>query len=120
MTRTLRVLVAAVAIAASAVAQPGTADARCFGCGFGAGFVGGALLAGAFRPWGPYYGYGYAPAYYGPPYAYGYAYSYPPPYYGYRPAYGYRAAYLGPRCVVRRTRVMTPYGWRPRAIRMCR
>jgi hypothetical protein len=78
--------------------------------GLALGLIGGALIAGASRPYYGYgygygypsYGYGYAPAYYGYGYpSYGYAYApayYGPPraYWGPRRVY-VRRAYWGPR-----------------------
>lgn len=89
MRRAITAMVTAAAIAASTIAVPKPAEARCWGCwvgaGIAAGVIGGALLAGAPYGYGPYYGY---PAYYG-----GYA-----PYggYGYAPAY-YYGGYYAPR-----------------------
>lgn len=63
--------------------------------GRGGGFRGGGFRGGGFGFGGPYYGYAYPPAYYGGSY------------------YDEGACYL-----VRR-RVMTPYGWRVRRVRVC-
>jgi hypothetical protein len=91
MTRTLTVLAAGSAVALASLAAPTTADARCWGCGVGAGVVAGvaagAIIAGAAS--NGYYGPGYA---YDPGYAPGYAYA-PAPAYGgpaYYGGYGYR------------------------------
>ncbi|HEY1542172.1 MAG TPA: BA14K family protein [Xanthobacteraceae bacterium] len=53
---------------------------RCWGCGFGGGFVAGAIVGGALA----------APYYYGP------GYYYPGPYYGSGPYYPAGPAYGGP------------------------
>jgi len=55
---------------------------RCWGCGFGGGFVAGAIVGGALAA--PYY---YGPGYYGGPHYYGSGPYYPAPGYG-GPAYG--------------------------------
>jgi hypothetical protein len=89
MRKLLTVLAAGSAVALVSIAAPTTADARCRGCGIGAGVIGGiaagAVIAGAASS--PYYygpGYGYEPGYAYPP-----AYAYDgPAYYG--SDYGYR------------------------------
>ena len=90
MRKTITALVAATTIAASTIAMPKPAEARCWGCwagaGLAAGLIGGALIASNA------YGYGYGP-YYGYPGYYG-----PRPYYArpiYRGYYGHR--YYAPR-----------------------
>ena len=89
MSKFLTILAAGSALALVSVAVPTNADARCRGCGIGAGVIGGiaagAIIAGAAS--GSYYGsYDYSPGYsYGPSYGYAPAYSYEAPY-GY---YGY-------------------------------
>ena len=74
MRKTTTAIVAAASIAATAIATPKPAEARCLGCwigaGIAAGVIGRALASQA-------YGYGYP--------AYGYGYGYPA--YGYAPAY---------------------------------
>jgi hypothetical protein len=79
MRKTLAILATVATVGASAATAP-PAEARGFGPGLAFGLAAGALAAGAYGAWGPYYGpryYGYygpryyAPAYYGPgPYAY--------------------------------------------------
>jgi hypothetical protein len=79
MRKTLAILATVGAIGVTAVTAP-PAEARGFGPGLAFGLAAGALAAGAYGAWGPYYGpryYGYygpryyGPAYYGPgPYAY--------------------------------------------------
>lgn len=81
MRKTLAILATVAAVGATAVTAP-PAEARGFGPGLAFGLAAGALAAGAYGAWGPYYGpryygyygpryYGYGPAYYGPgPYAY--------------------------------------------------
>ncbi len=67
MTKTLTALAAAAAVALAATAVPTTADARCFGCGVGAGIIGGiaagAIIGGAIANSGPPPGYYGGPAY---------------------------------------------------------
>jgi hypothetical protein len=82
MRNTFAILATVATIGATAVTAP-PAEARGFGPGLAFGLAAGALAAGAYGAWGPYYGprsyggyygpryYGYGPAYYGPgPYAY--------------------------------------------------
>jgi hypothetical protein len=79
MTKTLAVLATVAALGAAAVTAP-KAEARGFGPGLAFGLAAGALAAGAYGAYGPYYG----PrcGYYGPRY--------------YAPAYGPYAYYGGP------------------------
>ncbi len=98
MRKTLTALLAAAAVAVTAMAAPTKAEARWRGGGaVAAGVIGGlaagALIAGATRP---SYGYGY---YGGPAY-------YPAPVYG-------------PACHWRRERIWDGYGWRIRRVRVC-
>ncbi|MDE2332098.1 MAG: hypothetical protein KGK16_15130 [Bradyrhizobium sp.] len=83
MRKTLAVLATVAAVGAATVtARPAEAHRFGFGPGLAFGLAAGALAAGAYGAWGPYYG----PRYYG---------YYGPDYYGstyYRPAY----AYYGP------------------------
>lgn len=103
-------LAAAASIGFAALAVPGTANARCFGCAVGAGVLGGAI-AGAIvgnaianSPPPP-------PAYYPPP-------GPPPAAYGPAPAY---AAALGPGCHWARRRVWVEgVGYRLRTVQACR
>jgi hypothetical protein len=88
--------------------------------GGGHGFGGGGFHGGGWR--GGYGGWGYGlagfgPGYYGGYYGYGYGpygCGYPDGYAGY---YGDDGGYGG--CYVARQRVMTPYGWRVRAVDVC-
>jgi len=102
MRKTFLAIATAATMSFTAIAAPGKAEARCYGCLAGAGIaaavIGGAVLANRGYRYGPGYygGYGYAP--YG-----GYAYA-PARYrYGYRPRYytpryaGYRSGYYGHR-----------------------
>ncbi len=65
MRKTIAVMAAASALAIATVSTPQPAQARCIGCAIGAGVaagvIGGALIAGASRPYG--YGYNPYPAY---------------------------------------------------------
>jgi hypothetical protein len=63
MTKVFGALAIAATLAVATVALPKQAEAKCFGCGIGAGFVAGALLGNAVANTGPGYGYGYAPVY---------------------------------------------------------
>jgi hypothetical protein len=96
-------IIALVVAAASAAALPTSADARCHGCGVGAGIIGGlaagAIIGSAIANSGPRY-VAPAPAY-GPP---------PPAYYA--PEYG-------PVCHIERQRFWDGYGWRHRRIEVC-
>ncbi len=102
MARTITAVTAAALVAATALATPKPAEARCWGCWAGAGvalgLIGGAVIASQAYYY-PHYGYPtYAPAYYGyPAYSYGYTpYAYGRAYYGqptdingnYLPTYG--------------------------------
>jgi hypothetical protein len=87
MRKTLAILATVAAVGMTAVA-PRPAEARGFGPGIAFGLAAGALAAGAYGAYGPYYGpryYGYygpryyGPGYYGSPYAY-----YGGPYYHHR------------------------------------
>lgn len=68
MKRTTVAMLVAAVIAAGTMSVPTTADARCYGCGVGAGFLAGAIIGGAIANSQPRY-YGPAPTYYyeGPP-----------------------------------------------------
>jgi hypothetical protein len=86
MKRTLAVLATVATLGATAVSAP--AEARGIGPGLAFGLAAGAIAAGAFGAYGPYYGYGPGYGYYGYPayYDYGpgpYAY-YGGPYYRHR------------------------------------
>ena len=84
MQKTTTAIVAAASIAASVIATPKPAEARCIGCWVGAG-IAAAVIGGVFASRA--YGYGYGG--YGYP-AYGYGNGYPAYSYGYAsPAYGY-------------------------------
>jgi hypothetical protein len=83
MKKTLAVLATVATLGATAVSAP--AEARGIGPGLAFGLAAGAIAAGAFGAYGPYYGYGPGYGYYGYPayYDYGpgpYAY-YGGPYY---------------------------------------
>jgi hypothetical protein len=76
MRKTLAVLATVAAVGVTAMTAP-PAEARGFGPGLAFGLAAGALAAGAYGAYGPYYGpryYGYyGPRYYAPasgPYAY--------------------------------------------------
>ena len=92
MQKTTTAIVAAASLAATVIAVPKPAEARCIGCWVGAG-IAAAVIGGVFASRA--YGYGY-PAYgyggyggYGYP-AYSYGYGYPAYSYGYGyPAYSY-------------------------------
>jgi hypothetical protein len=92
MQKTTTAIVAAASLAATVIAAPKPAEARCIGCWVGAG-IAAAVIGGVFASRA--YGYGY-PAYgyggyggYGYP-AYSYGYGYPAYSYGYGyPAYSY-------------------------------
>ncbi len=99
----LKIIALAVA-GLSAAALPTTADARCHGCGVGAGIVGG-LAAGAII--------GSAIANSGPRYVE------PGPVYGPAPVYGAPEYVEGPVCHVERQRFWDGYGWRHRRIEVC-
>jgi len=97
-------VIALAAAALVAAAVPGTAEARCNGCGVAAGVVGGlaagAIIGSAIANSAP------APVYAAPP---------PPP-----PAYYYEESDDGPVCHVERRRVWVEgYGWRHRRIEVC-
>ncbi|HTA99321.1 MAG TPA: hypothetical protein VK804_02505 [Bradyrhizobium sp.] len=81
MTKTLAVLATVGALAATTIAVPAPAQARGFGPGLAFGLAAGAIAAGAYGAYGPYY-YGPGYGYYGPRY--------------YAPAYGPYAYYGGP------------------------
>jgi len=66
MKKATLAIAAAAAIAAGTMSAPTTADAYCYGCGVGAGFVAGAIIGGAIANSQPRY-YGPAPYYGGPP-----------------------------------------------------
>ena len=68
MKRITVAMLAAAAIAAGTMSAPTMADARCYGCGVGAGFLAGAIIGGAIANSQQRY-YGPAPGYYydGPP-----------------------------------------------------
>jgi hypothetical protein len=79
MRKALAILATVATVGATAVTAP--AQARGWGPGLAFGLAAGAITAGAFGAYGPYYGYGpgygyYGPRYYGPRY-YGSAYSAP-------------------------------------------
>jgi hypothetical protein len=94
MQRTTTAIFAAASLAATVIAAPKPAEARCIGCWVGAG-IAAAVIGGVFASQAYGYGYGY-PAYgyrgyggYGYP-AYSYGYGYPAYGYGYGyPAYSY-------------------------------
>ena len=69
MKRIAVAMLAAAAIAAGTMSAPTAADARCYGCGVGAGFLAGAIIGGAIA--------NSQQRYYGPPP--GYYYDGPPP-----------------------------------------
>jgi hypothetical protein len=92
MQKTTTAIVAAASLAATVIAAPKPAEARCIGCWVGAG-IAAAVIGGVFASRA--YGYGYGGYGYGYP-AYGYGgyggYGYPAYSYGY-PAYGYGYGY---------------------------
>ena len=65
MQRTTTAIVAAASLAATVIAAPKPAEARCIGCWVGAG-IAAAVIGGAFASRAYGYGYGY------PAYSYGY------------------------------------------------
>ena len=65
MRKTTTAIVAAASIAATAIATPKPAEARCLGCWIGAG-IAAAVIGGALASRSYGYGYGYP--------AYGYSY----------------------------------------------
>src|SRR6476646_5184491 len=83
MQKTTTAIVAAASIAASVIATPKPAEARCIGCWVGAG-IAAAVIGGVFASRAYGYGYGGYGCYgYGYP-AYGYnSYAYAPVYRGY-------------------------------------
>ena len=92
MQKTTTAIVAAASLAATVIAVPKPAEARCIGCWVGAGIaaavIGGAIASNAYGyGYGGYGGYsgGYGyPAYsYGYGYPAGYSYAYAPVYRGY-------------------------------------
>jgi hypothetical protein len=101
MKRTILTLAAAALVAA---AMPSSAQARCHGCGVGAGIaagiIGGAIIGGAIANSQPRY---VEPAY-GPP----------PPVYVEPPDY-----VDGPVCHTERQQVWDGYGYRTRRIQVC-
>jgi hypothetical protein len=107
MKKTLTAAMAAAAMAVSIAALPTTADARCYGCGVGAGllggFVAGAIVGSAIANSQPAYVVAPAPGYV----AYG--------------AYG--APLPGPGCYWTRRPVYDAYGnvigWRGRPVAVC-
>ena len=90
MRRALAILATVAAVGATTVTSPAEARGRFFGPGLAFGLAAGAIGAGVYGAYGPYYGYGpgygyyYPPRYYGPGYAY-----YGGPYYYRRPYYGW-------------------------------
>lgn len=60
MTKVFGALAIAATVAIATIAVPKQAEAKCWGCAVGAGFVAGALVASAVHP-APVYGY--APVY---------------------------------------------------------
>ncbi len=108
MKKTLAALLAAATIAVVTAASPTPADARCYGCGVGAGLVGG-FVAGALI--------GSAVANAGAP-AYVVA---PAP--GYVVYSGYAAPLPGPNCYWTRVPLYDAYGnvvgWRGRPVAVC-
>ena len=107
MQKTLVALIAAATIAVATAASPTPADARCYGCGVGAGLVGGfvagAIVGSALA--GPRPAYVVAP---GP---------------GYVVYTGYAAPLPGPSCYWTRMPVYDAYGnqvgWRGRPVAVC-
>ncbi len=98
-------VIALVAVALSAAALPGTAEARCRGCAVGAGVVGGlalgAIIGSSIANSQPRY-VEPAPAYVEPPRAY------------YAPEYA-----EGPVCHIERQRFWDGYAWRHRRVEVC-
>jgi hypothetical protein len=107
MQKTLIALVAAAGVAAATAVTATPADARCYGCGVGAGLVGG-FVAGAIV--------GSAIANSQPAYV-----AAPAP--GYVVYTGYAAPLPGPNCFWTRRPVYDAYGnvvgWRGRAVAVC-
>ena len=107
MKRTLAVVFAAATVAVATAASPTPADARCYGCGVGAGLVGG-FVAGAIV--------GSAIANARPAYV-----AAPGP--GYVVYSGYAAPLPGPNCYWTRMPVYdaygNPIGWRGRTVAVC-
>jgi hypothetical protein len=107
MQKTLVALIAAATIAVATAASPTPADARCYGCGVGAGLVGGfvagAIVGSALA--GPRPAYVVAP---GP---------------GYVVYTGYAAPLPGTSCYWTRMPVYDAYGnvigWRGRPVAVC-
>jgi hypothetical protein len=107
MKKTLVALMTAATIAVATAASPTPADARCYGCGVGAGLVGGfvagAIVGSALA--GPRPAYVVAPA---------------PGYVVYT---GYAAPLPGPSCYWTRMPVYDAYGnvigWRGRPVAVC-
>ena len=67
MKKAILAIAAAAVLAVGTLSAPTTAEARCHGCGVGAGIVGGlaagAIIGGAIASWRPAYRYGPAPGY---------------------------------------------------------
>ena len=108
MHKSLIGLVAAAGIGLGSMAAPGPANAGCWGCGVGAGVIGGlavGAIVGSAIPNSP------PPGYYGPP---------PPPpgpYYG-PPGPGY--AQLAPGCYWGKRQVWVEgIGYRWRTVQIC-
>jgi hypothetical protein len=107
MRKTLIALAAAATIAGGMIAAPGTADARCNGCGIGAGvaagILGGAIIGGAIANSAPAYGPAYVaqPGYVAyPGYSRGYPVACPGGYWARRPVFdrfGNQVGYSRPR-----------------------
>jgi hypothetical protein len=93
MQKTTTAIVAVASLAASVIAAPKPAEARCIGCWVGAG-IAAAVIGGVFASNAYGYGYGgYGYGGYGYP-AYGYGYGYPAYSYGNGyPAYSYGYGY---------------------------
>jgi hypothetical protein len=95
-------VIALVAAALSAVVLPGTAEARCRGCGTGAAVVGGLALGAII----------------------GSSIANSQPRYVEEPVYAPRAYYApeyveGPVCHTERQRFWDGYGWRHRRVEVC-
>jgi hypothetical protein len=88
MKKTLAILATVGALGATTVTAP--AEARGIGPGLAFGLAAGAVAAGAFGAYGPYYGYGPGYGYYGYPAYYGYGAG---PYAYYGGPYYYRHRY---------------------------